>query len=93
MEILPIVLIAAGIGAVAIGASQIRGPIATIRHLDQTAANLERYESWRGKNTGVDADGPTGADIMRQQMRGRVILWGVVIGAGVAGILVGLLAA
>jgi hypothetical protein len=85
-----LVLIGAGIAAVVVGVLQIRGPVATIRHLDETEANLDRYETWRGKSTGVEAEGPTGADIMRQQMRQRMTLWGIVIGAGVAGILIGL---
>ncbi len=89
---LGLVLIVGGIAAVVVGALQVRGPLATIRRLDETQANLDRYESWRGKQTGVQADGPTGADEMRAQMRQRLILWGAVIGAGVISILVGLLA-
>ena len=91
MENVGIVLIAGGIVAIVVAVLQMRGPLATIRHLDQTEANLERYETWRGKSTGVDADGPTGADIMRQQMRQRLTLWGVVAGAGVVSIVAGLL--
>ncbi len=68
---------------------QIRGPLATIRRLDETEANLARYETWRGKQTGPQADGPTGADEMRSQMRQRVVLWGVVAGAGVVSVLRG----
>lgn len=93
MDTLSLVLIAAGVVAVIVGALQMRGPLATIRRLDETQANLDRYESWRGKQTGPQADGPTGADVMRAQMRQRLILWGVVAGAGVISIFVGLLAA
>jgi hypothetical protein len=93
MEPLSLVLIAGGIVAILVGALQIRGPVATIRHLDETEANLARYETWRGKQTGPQADGPTGADEMRSQMRQRVILWGTVIGAGVVSVFVGLIAA
>ena len=91
MEAFGLVLIIGGTLAIAVGAFQMRGPLATIRRLDETQANLERYESWRGKQTGVAADGPTGADEMRSQMRQRLILWGVVVGAGVVSIVVGLL--
>ena len=91
MDLLGLVLIVAGIGAIVIGVLQARGPLAVIRQLDETEANLARYETWRGKRTGVAADGPTGADEMRAQMRQRLILWGVVIGAGVASIVVGLI--
>jgi hypothetical protein len=90
MHILGLVLIIAGIAAIAVGALRIRGPLATIRRLDQTEANLARYETWRGRRTGVDADGPTGADVMRVQMRQRVLLWSAVIGAGVVAIVLGL---
>jgi len=91
--VLSIVLIAGGIVAVIVGVLQIRGPLATIRRLEATEANLARYETWRGKQTGPQADGPTGADEMRAQMRQRVILWGVLAGAGVVSVFAGLLAA
>ena len=93
MDVLSLVLIAGGIVAIVVGALQMRGPLATIRRLDETEANIARYENWRGKQTGPQADGPTGADEMRNQMRQRLILWGVVVGAGVVSIFVGLLAA
>jgi len=91
LDIAGLALIAAGIVAIVVGVLQVRGPLATIRQLDETAANLERYESWRGKQTGVEADGPTGADEMRAQMRQRVILWGAVAGGGIVLIVVGLI--
>ncbi len=93
MDVLSLVLIVGGIVAIVIAALQMRGPLATIRRLDETQANLDRYETWRGKQTGPQADGPTGADVMRAQMRQRLILWGVVAGAGVVSVFVGLLAA
>ena len=90
MEVLGLVLIVGGIVAIIVGGLQMRGPMATIRRLDATEANLARYETWRGKRTGVDADGPTGASEMRAQMRRRSMLWGIVAGGGVASIVVGL---
>ena len=90
MGIAGLLLIIGGIVAIAIGVLRVRGPLATIRHLDATAANLARYETWRGKQTGVEADGPTGADIMRARMRQRVQLWGGLIGIGAVLILLGL---
>lgn len=92
MDVFGLVLVIGGVVAVAVGVLQVRGPLATIRHLDQTQANLDRYDSWRGKNTGVQADGPTGADVMRAQMRRRLILWSALIAGGVAAIVLGLLA-
>jgi|GEM_PF-687752 len=90
MDPLGLVLIVAGIAGITVGALQMRAPLATIRRLDETEANLARYETWRGKHTGIEADGPTGADEMRAQMRQRVMLWGVVAGAGVVSIVIGL---
>jgi hypothetical protein len=91
MGILSILLIAGGIAAIVVGTLQMRGPLRTIRRLDEAEANLARYETWRGKQTGVDADGPTGADIMRQQMRQRLMIWGAVAVAGAVSIVLGLL--
>lgn len=91
MSPLALLLIAAGIAAIAIGAMRIRGPMATMRRLDETAANLERYTSWRGRDTSVEADGPTGADEMRALMRQRVILWGALIVVGVVLLVAGLI--
>ena len=90
MELPSLALIVGGTVAVVIGVLQVRGPLATIRHLDQTEANLSRYESWRGKQTGPQAEGPTGADIMRAQMRQRVMLWAGLIGGGILAVILGL---
>jgi hypothetical protein len=90
MDLAPLVLIAAGIAAIVVGIVQMRWPLATIRRLDRTQAELDRYDEWRGRSTSVEADGPTGADEMRAQMRQRLILWGIVAGAGVILILLGL---
>jgi hypothetical protein len=91
MDLLGPALVAVGVVAVVVGAVRIRGPLATIRRLDAADANLRRYEAWRGRDTSVAADGPTGADEMRALMRQRLYLWGGVIVGGVAGIFVGLL--
>ena len=82
-----------GIVTIVIGVVRIRVPLATIRRLDATEANLQRYDAWRGKRTAVDDGRPTGADEMRAQMRQHIIVWGVVIGAGAALLVVGLLLA
>jgi hypothetical protein len=89
---LSLVLVAAGVVAVAVGALRIRTPLATIRRLDQTAANLDRYDTWRGRSTDVEADGPTGADEMRALMRRDSILWGGLVVVGIVLIVAGLAA-
>ena len=89
MDPLSLVLVIGGVVLVVVAALRMRGPLATIRRLDATQANLERYESWRGKQTGVQADGPTGADEMRALMRRQLITWGVIAAVGVALVLAG----
>jgi hypothetical protein len=85
MDPVGLALILAGIAAIAVGAFKIRGPLATIRRLDAADANHRRYETWRGRDTSVQADGPTGADEMRTLMRQRAMLWGgLAIGGAVA---------
>jgi hypothetical protein len=91
MDMIGLLLIAGGIVAIVVAALQMRGPLATVRRLDEAQANIDRYETWRGKQTGPQADGPTGADVMRAHMRQRLMLWGVVAGAGVVSVFVGLI--
>ena len=93
MDIMGLLLIAVGLAAIGLGAVRIRGPLATVRRLDTTEANLQRYEAWRGKHDSVSAEGPTGADEMRAQMRQQALSWGAVIVAGVVFALVGLFVA
>ena len=93
MQTLELVLIAGGVLAIVVAALQMRGPLAAIRRLDETQANIDRYESWRGKQTGPQADGPTGADEMRAQLRQRLYRWGVVAGVGAVLILIALISA
>ena len=93
MDIAALAVVAAGASRSCIGAVRIRAPLAMIRRLDQTEANLERYDAWRGKRTEVEADGPTGADEMKAYMRQRAILWGGLIVAGVVLVVVGLMLA
>jgi hypothetical protein len=88
---LGIVLVAAGVIALVFGVLRIRDPLAHIRRLDETQANLDRYEAWRGRNTDVEAAGPTGADEMRALLRRRVMAWGAVCVTGAIAILAGLL--
>lgn len=92
MDVFGLVLSAGGVVAIIVGALRMRGPLATIRRLDEAQSNIDRYESWRGKQTGPQASGPTGADEMRAQMRRRLILWGGVAGVGAIAVLLGLLA-
>ena len=91
MTLLGIVLVIGGMAALLVGLLRVRGPLAAVRRLDERQANLDRYEAWRGKNTGIDADGPTGADEMRRLLRRQALRWGVVCVAGLVAIFAGLL--
>jgi hypothetical protein len=90
MGLLNLGLWLAGIALVVAGAATIRRPMARLRDLEATQANLRRYESWRGggRRTSVDP-GVTGADVMRQVLRDQVRRWAIVIAAGVVLIVAG----
>jgi hypothetical protein len=84
------VLWVAGIVLIALGAWQVRAPLARYRALQATEANLRRYDDWRGTRL-VDDTERTGADEMRDLLRGRVRLWSAVIIAGIVLVVVGLI--
>jgi hypothetical protein len=91
MTILGIVLVIGGVAALLVGLMRIRAPLAMVRELDERQANLERYETWRGRHTGVDATGPTGADEMRSLLRRQAMKWGGLCAIGLVAVFVGLL--
>ena len=82
MTTMGLVLVILGLAIIAIAAWLARRPLAAIRQLDATEANLKRYDEWRGGRHGDAPSGPTGADEMRAFMRQR--LW-ILAGAGVVG--------
>lgn len=71
------------------GVLALRRPLARYRELQATQANLDRYESWRGGRRTAASDGVSGADVMREQLRSRLLRWGLVLGAGIALIVAG----
>jgi hypothetical protein len=89
--ILNLALWAGGLVLLGTGIAMIRGPLARYQQLQQTDENLRRYESWRGgsRRTAVDYGGTTGADVMKAQMRQRVLLWAGAIIVGIVLIVVG----
>jgi len=72
----------AGVALMALGFARLRGPLARLRTLQAADENARRYESWRGSRISDSDRGVTGADLMRQQMRSQLRLWGAVVGAG-----------
>jgi hypothetical protein len=83
------VLWAAGLALVVIAVWRARAPLARINELDRLAENARRYDSWRGGRSSDGADATTGADVMRQMLRRRVITWTIVGAAGVALVVAG----
>ena len=71
----------------AAGYARFRGPWARYQALKAQDANIARYESWRG---GLRDTGPTGASVAMDILRAQVRQAGIVIAAGVALVVVGL---
>jgi uncharacterized membrane protein HdeD (DUF308 family) len=88
--LLNLLLWVVGLALLGAGIAMIRGPLARYRQLQETDANLRKYEAWRGggRRTAV-VSGVTGADEMKAQMRQRAQLWGGVAAAGVVLIVLG----
>ncbi len=86
---LNLVLWAVGVLLIAAGYVQVRGPYARLQSLRATDENLRRYDSWRGARRAEAETGLTGADVMRQQLRGQVRLWGAVMALGVVLVFLG----
>ena len=88
MGVVNFLLIAIGVVSMAYGYWRARRPWAQYQALKEQDANIARYESWRG---GLRDSGTTGAsvamEVLRRQARGGAIL----MAAGFAFVLLGLL--
>lgn len=91
MSWLNVGLWAAGVALLALGILRVRAPLARRRALDETTANLARYDEWRGNRLRPEPGERTGADEMRDQLRQQTVLWSAVAAAGVACIVLGFL--
>ena len=89
MSLLNAALWATGLAFVAIALLRSREPWRRLGELDAIDENTRRYESWRGVRGPTAADGPTGADVMRQMLRRRLGLWAAVGIAGVVLVIAG----
>lgn len=83
-----IILILLGVAAAAAGYARFRGPWARYQALKDQEANIARYESWRG---GVRDTGTTGASVAMAMARRQSRDAGVIVAAGVAIIILGVL--
>lgn len=81
MPLLNIVLWAAGVGLMAVGAARARGPYSRWQSLKETDENLRRYDQWRGsRDAGVHE--VTGADVMREELRRQIRVSLAVVAVG-----------
>ncbi|HUG47314.1 MAG TPA: hypothetical protein VMP67_02765 [Candidatus Limnocylindria bacterium] len=84
MALVSMALWIGGVILVVVGVLGARGPFSRMTELDRLADNARRYDSWRGgRRTAAADEGTTGADVMRQVLRRRVLLWGAVAAAGI----------
>ena len=83
-----IILILLGVAAAAGGYTRFRGPWARYQALKAQEENISRYESWRG---GLRDDGPTGASVAMSMLRDQARNGAILMAAGVAVAVVGLL--
>jgi hypothetical protein len=83
LSLLNAALWATGLALVVIAVIRAREPWGRLGELDAIDENARRYESWRGVRGPTAADGPTGADVMRQMLRRRLGLWAAI---GIVGI-------
>ncbi len=91
MSVVNLVLWAAGIGLLVLAALRVKGPLERRRALDETTANLQRYDEWRGNRLRPEPGQRTGADEMRDELSRQVRLWGGVGAAGIVLIVAGFL--
>ena len=85
---LNVILILLGVAAIAAGYLRARGPWARYQALKAQEENIARYESWRG---GLRDSGPTGASVAMEMARRQAREGGVIVAAGAAIAIVGLL--
>jgi hypothetical protein len=86
MELISVALWIAGALLIVFAVFQARGPFSRMSELDQLSDNARRYDRWRGGRRATSDEGTTGADIMREMLRRRVLLWAIV--AIVGGLLI-----
>jgi hypothetical protein len=87
MGLLNLVIVLAGVALMAVGWVRARGPWSRYQALKQQESNLARYESWRG---GVRDTGPTGASVAMAMFRRQARDGALVMLAGFALVVLGL---
>ena len=78
MGVANLVLLAAGIVLIAIGGVRLREPYRRYMAMRVQAANLSRYDSWRGgSRTAVPDTRPSSAELMQIELRRQAQRWGL----------------
>lgn len=72
----------AGVALILLAVFRAQQPWRRLAELDHLAENARRYDSWRGGRGTPAAPDTTGADVMRQILRRRLLIWGAVAAAG-----------
>jgi hypothetical protein len=83
-------LAAIGLVLLVLGGWRARDYWGRYRVIEAREANIRRYEAWRGGRA-VDDEGPSTAEMLAQELRRDLTIWGVVAAAGIALIVVALL--
>lgn len=86
MAVLALVLIAAGVGLIVVGAIRFRAPYQRYKALQEQDANVARYEQWRG---GVRSDSKTGASVAMEILRRQLQIAGAIVIAGAVLVVIG----
>jgi len=87
--ILNLVLWVGGVALILLAVFRAQQPWRRLAELDHLAENARRYDSWRGGRGTAAAPETTGADVMRQVLRRRLLIWGAVAAAGVVLLIAG----
>lgn len=80
MTTLSTALVAAGVVLVVVAGLRARTPWQRYRALRAREDNIARYEAWRG---GVRDDGPTGASVAMDLLRGQLRVDTAIAGVGI----------
>lgn len=84
--ILNLVLWVGGVALILLAVFRAQQPWRRLAELDHLTENARRYDRWRGGRGTPAAPETTGADVMREILRRRLLIWGAV--AAVGGLLV-----
>jgi len=87
--LLNLVLWLGGLALLVVGVLRLRAPLARLRELQATQANLARYDEWRGNRLRPEPGERTGADEMADLLRRQSLVWGGVAVAGIVLLIAG----